>query len=181
MPDIAAAPMAETKERQQKVWDGVQKTQARLSANTGANVHAAASASSLQLSLENEKLAALSTDYIEALTPGAKGDDVVGYVFAINGKLNSGDVYSSSALFKKMWPKLLAASAFEAISQRDEAADAPPPVSAVLAFLTAAERGAASQTPLNFGVNRVTHASDAAYMFETAKPEGWVHRNYLAK
>jgi hypothetical protein len=33
-------------------------------------------------------------------------NNIVGYVFAINGKITGGDVYASSALFRKMWRKL---------------------------------------------------------------------------
>ncbi len=80
--------IGETGLRQQKVWDGVQAMQQRLTANTGTDVRANASATSLQLALENEKLAAAREAYITALTAAAKDDDIVGYVFAINGKLN---------------------------------------------------------------------------------------------
>ena len=172
---------SETGERQQKVWDGVQQMQHKLAGNVGGDVRAPVSASSLQLALENDKLVAMRKTYIDALQAAAKDDDIVGYVFAINGKLNSGDVYSSHALFTKMWPKLLTASAVEAIGQRNETAGEPPAVPAVLAFLQSADAGTVSAKPLNFGVNRVTHASPAAYMFETAKADGWVHKNYLAK
>ena len=80
-----------------------------------------------------------------------------------------------------MWPKLLAASAVEAIGHRGEAAGEPPKTDAVLTFLSSADAGKVSEKPLNFGVNRVTRASPAAYMFETAKPDGWVHKSYVAK
>ncbi len=80
--------IAETGLRQQKVWDGVQAMQQRLTASTGTDVRAQASATSLQLALENEKLAAVREAYIAALTAAAQDDDIVGYVFAINGKLN---------------------------------------------------------------------------------------------
>ncbi len=184
---ITAAPSrlqyaAETSVRQQQVWDGVQVTQHRLAVGTGGEVRSAQSASSLQLALENDKLVAMRKAYIDALQAAAKDDDIVGYVFAINGKLNSGDVYSSNALFKKMWPKLLQASAVEAISHRSETAGEPPRVIDVLAFLSKADAGTANTQPLNFGVNRVTLTSPAAYMFETAKPDGaFLHKNYVAR
>lgn len=181
-PATSGSGARDTGDRQQKVWDGVRREQQKLSAATGANVAAPASTTSLQLALENNKLAEVRNAFVAALKPaGEQGDDIVGYVFAVNGKLNSGDVYSSNALFKKMWPKLLAASAVEAIGHRGEASGELPPVKDVLAFLFSAEGGKASAKPLNFGVNRMTRASAAAYLFETAKPDGWVHRNYLAK
>src|SRR6185369_3018994 len=152
----SVAALDETNTRQQKVWDGVQTTQHRLASGIGADVRAPKSASSLQLALENDKLTAARKAYVDALMAAAKDDDIIGYVFAINGKLNSGDVYSSNALFKKMWPKLLTASAVEAISHRSESAGAPPATKDVLAFLAKADAGEQSQKALNFGVNRVT-------------------------
>lgn len=172
---------ADTGTQQMKVWDGVQRMQQKLVGNVGTDVRAPVSASSLQLALENDKLVAMRKAYIDALQAAAKDDDIVGYVFTINGKINSGDVYSSHALFTKMWAKLLTASAVEAIGQRNEKSSEPPPVLTVLAFLQSAEQGAPKEQPLNFGVNRITHASPTAYMFETAKADGWVHKNYLAK
>ena len=180
-PGAMVAALTETSLRQEKVWDGVQVTQHKLAAGVGADVRAAKSASSLQLALENDKLVAARKAYVDALLLAAKDDDIVGYVFAINGTLNSGDVYSSNALFRKMWPKLLTASAVEAISHRGESESAAPASKDVLAFLGKADAGTESKTQLNFGVNRVTHASPAAYMFETAKADGWVHKNYVAR
>src|SRR5262249_52367643 len=67
-------------------------------------VAAAASPSSLQLSLESAKLKEALSGYIDALQgAGEPADDIVGYVFAINGKITGGDVYPSSKLSRKMW------------------------------------------------------------------------------
>jgi hypothetical protein len=80
-----------------------------------------------------------------------------------------------------MWPKLLSASAVEAIGHRGEKESAPPTSKDVLALLGKADAGVPNATPLNFGVARVTHESAAAYMFETVKDESWVHRNYVVR
>src|SRR5207248_5378949 len=115
-------------------------------------------------------------------------NDIVGYVFAVNGKLNSADVYPSNGLFRKMWAKLLNAIATEAISHKDEQRAAAPSIEAVTAFLADAEKGKGSQKPLNAGVKLDTREGDKAFYFETARasaspgaPAAWVHRNYLAK
>jgi hypothetical protein len=176
------ASAAPTSERQQKVWDGVQVMQHKLASGVGADVRAPQSASSLQLALENEKLAAMRKQYVDALIAAAKDDDIVGYVFTVNGTINSGDVYSSNALFKKMWPKLLTASAVEAIAHRGETTGAKAATKDdLVAFVAGADAGASTSVPLNFGVRRVTHASPTAYMFETSKDEAWVHKNYVAR
>jgi hypothetical protein len=187
MPPSPGHDGSDTGARQQKVWDGVQAAQQRLAAATGADVRSPQSATSLQLALENKKLADAREAYVAALkAAGEADDDIVGYVFAVNGKLNSAEVYESNGLFRKMWPKLLDASAIEAISHRNDAKDndiknLAPPIPAVTAFLNAADEAKPSETPLNFGVRRVTRENDKAVLFETALAGGWVHRSYLSK
>jgi hypothetical protein len=178
----------ETSTRQQQVWESVRKTQAKLTGNIGASIRSAQSASSLQLALDNEKLMDAQKLYVNALkAAGERGDDIVGFIFAVNGELNSADVYPSNGLFRKMWAKLLAASVIEAIGHKDEPAVAPPAFEAATAFLAAAEAGKASEKPLNAGVRLETREADKAYLFETARaaspaaPASWVHRNYLAR
>jgi hypothetical protein len=170
-------------ESQQEIWSTVRKTQDSLSRSVGAPVAAPASPSSLQLSLENEKLKQAQTAYIAALQgAGETGDDVVGYVFAINGKINSGDVYASNALFRKMWNKLLAANVTEAISVKEAAGTAPPPVKDVEAFLATASTGVKAERAINASVRLATRDGDASLYAETRRADGsWVHRNYLAK
>jgi hypothetical protein len=170
-------------ESQQEIWSTVRKTQDSLSRSVGAPVAAPASPSSLQLSLENEGLKQAQTAYIAALQgAGETGDDVVGYVFAINGKINSGDVYASNALFRKMWNKLLAANVTEAISVKEAAGTAPPPVKDVEAFLATASTGVKAERAINASVRLATRDGDASLYAETRRADGsWVHRNYLAK
>jgi hypothetical protein len=179
---------SETGERQQQVWESVRKTQAKLSGSLGAQVRSAQSASSLQLALENEKLIDAQKGYSSALkAAGEKDDDIIGFIFAVNGELNSADVYPSNGLFRKMWSKLLTASVIEAIGHKDEPAVVAPAIETVTAFLAAAENGKSSEKPLNAGVRLETREADKAYLFETARaaspasPASWVHRNYLAR
>ena len=182
--DRAAARSVAPASPQQQVWAKVRKVQDGLSSNLGAPVQAAASQSSLQLSLENEKLKDAQDVYLKALLKeGENADDVVGYVFAIGGKLNSAEVYPSNGLFRKMWPKLLKASVTEAIGQKNSGvADPVPTNDAALAFLTDAAKGASSETPLPASVRLETRQADNAFYFETRRKDGaFVHRSYLAK
>jgi hypothetical protein len=172
----------DTSVRQQKVWDNVAKAQDRLGAALGGTVRAAASETSLPLALEDLRLAKLREAYVAALKgAGGKGNAIIGYVFAVNGQINSGEVYRSNALFRKMWPKLLDASATEAISHRNDVPGNAPTIMMVADFLDKATDRPGTVTALNFGVNRVTRESDNAWSFETASADGWVHRSYLAK
>jgi hypothetical protein len=175
--------------RQQEVWKDVAKVQDKLSQAVAAPVAMPESRSSLQLSLENEKLKEAQAGYVKALQPaGEAGEDVIGYVFAINGKLNSADLYPSNGLFRKMWPKLLAANAVEAIGDKAGGKSATLPSEAdVLAFLKSAEAGKGVEQPLIGGNKLETREATGALFFETRVPSApsadatWVHRNYIAK
>jgi hypothetical protein len=178
----------ETGERQRKVWEEVAKTQSKLAKGVKQPVTSSVSDTSLQLALENEKLQTLRGDYIAALNKmGEKDDDILGFVFAVNGKLNSGDVYPSNGLFRKMWGKLLAASVTEAIGEVEDGATAPTPpdVAAVKEFLANAEKAKpSSHDVVAAAVSAVQEVRDAdASLFVGAKSSKgeWVHRNYLVK
>jgi len=175
--------------RQHEMWNDVAKTQDKLARAIAAPVAAPESRSSLQLSLENEKLKEAQTAYVKALKEaGEAGDDIIGYVFAINGKLNSADLYPSNGLFRKMWPKLLDANAVEAIGDKAAAGAAPPSSADVLTFLKAAEAGKAVEQPLTKAIKLETREAAGALFFESRRAPAapgaeaaWVHRNYIAK
>jgi hypothetical protein len=175
--------------RQHEVWNDVAKIQEKLSRALNTPVLVEESRSSLQLSLENEKLKDAQAAYVKALQPAGEGEsDVIGYVFAVNGKLNSADLYPSNGLFRKMWPKLIAANATEAIGDKSAASNTLPSTVDVLAFLKAAEDGKASERAVTRNVKLETREADRALFFETRRAPaspgaaaGWVHRNYLAK
>jgi len=170
-------------QRQQAMWDEVAKTQQKLSAGINAPVASTVSATSLELTLENKKLQDLRAEYIKALEDKANGNDIVGFVFAVNGRLNSADVYPSNGIFRKMWAKLLAASVTEALSEKNAAGgkDVPTP-EAVRDFLSASEKSRADAQEIGT-LARQQIRDDASVLFiEAATPAGqWVHRNYLAK
>jgi hypothetical protein len=178
---------AKTAESQGEVWRQVAVAQDKLSANTGTRVNGAASPTSFQLALENKKVQASADSYVKALSTIVNGKpDVIGYVFAINGKINSADVYASTSLFKKLWPKLLEASAIEAVAElrRGEKYTAPP-ADAVQGFLNDSPKGAdEKEKDVSSRVQMVTRESKENVFFETrdrAKSDAWVHRNYIKK
>jgi hypothetical protein len=170
-------------QRQQEVWRRVRSMQEKLSGSVGAPVYSMTSQTSLQLALENETLKAAQSAYLGALKgAGEKDDDIVGYVFAVNGKLNSAEVYPSNGLFRKMWPKLLQASITEAISHKNVDNDAAPAGEVALAFLTDAAKGKSTERSLPAEVQLEVRDADKAFYFETRRASGaFVHRSYLAK
>jgi len=168
---------------QSEVWASVASTQRKLSENLKAAVASPQSASSLQLSLENQKLDDARRAYIEKLkAAGETEQDVLGFVVAINGKLTSGELYPSNGLFRKMWAKQLDANATEAIGEKSAKAAEPPSADAALAFLSAAEQGKATTTQIDARLTREARDADHAVLVETRASGGQlVHRSYLAK
>jgi len=189
MPTAAAAPPVALAERvatsQQKIWDSVSQAQRKLSASVGAPVAAPASPSSLQLALENPALARGQDDYIRDLEQiGLAGDDVVGFAFAVNGRLDSAELYPSNALFRKLWPTLLRAAATQAIAELGKGAPAPAAAEAgqMFAVLDAAAP-VESQTNV---LTRVRVRENAEFMLVESLPaaagnEAWIHRRIMAK
>jgi hypothetical protein len=171
---------------QSAVWNAVAEEQRKLSANLGQSVQAAESASSYQLSLESQKLQEQTDAYIKALSKALEGKtDVVGYAFAINGKVNSADIYGNRELFQKLWPKLLRATATEAVSElKKDARFEPISAQTVIACMADAEKGQPTTRPAGSRVDFVMKESKDNLLFECrdkAQPSAWVHRNYVTK
>src|SRR5262249_5185909 len=88
--------------------------------------------------------------------------------FVINGKVNGADVYASGALFQKLWPKLLKASAVEAVAEQQKgAAVKPASAEAVAAFLTDAFQGKTSRQEVKGRVQYVQRETAKIVLFET--------------
>jgi hypothetical protein len=157
-----------------------------LTRNVGNNVQANASSSSLELSVENAKVKETTAAYINGLSGIVQNkSDVIGYVFAINGHVNSADVYASQALFAKLWPKLLKASAVEAVAELNKDVEASPIASEVVhTFLVESETARSEARQVTPRVKVVTREDEKNIFFETqdrASNDGWVHRNIIRK
>ena len=170
---------------QQEVWSKVAEAQKKLSDNVGGSVAAEESKTSLQLSLENEKISATTDEFVRTLAGITSGkSDVIGYAFAVNGQINSADIYVSNALFKKLWPRMLKAAAVEAVanSRGVRLAD-PVKAEAVKGFLTDADRGRESARPVSGSASIVTREQKENVVFEARddKSKLVVHKNYVKK
>jgi hypothetical protein len=185
-PKTAGPDANSVSKRQGEIWKLVTEIQGKLTSNLGAPVAAARSRTSLQLALENGSLERAQAEYVKALqSSGEQDDDIVGYVFAINGKLNSADIYPSNGLFRKMWPKLLRASATEALGERNGTAQPAPPIAEATSFLASPKDAPSIEKSAGLQ-GRVEMRESATQLFMEAKPaaapaSAWVHRNYLAK
>jgi hypothetical protein len=151
-----------------------------------ASVTNSASPSSLQLTLENKLVKDTANDYVKNLSSIINGKrDVIGFVFAINGQINSADVYSSNALFVKLWPKMLESSAIEAIAElkADEKFQSVE-TNAVNGFLRESHTGKAETKKVTARTSLLKSETDKNLFFESrdsSRNGKWVHRNYITK
>jgi hypothetical protein len=178
--------MANYRGLQGEVWSNVQRVQEKLASNLGGEVRGAQSASSLQLTLENDRVRKGVEGYMRALAPLLEAHpDAVGYAFAIGGVLNSAELYGSPALFRELWPKLIRASAVEAVAERrNGAAHTPPGLDVVRGLLEKADEGAVSEKPATAGTRTIARETSSRVVIETqetARKDAWIHRSYLKK
>ncbi|MBI1829827.1 MAG: hypothetical protein HYR84_00085 [Planctomycetes bacterium] len=111
--------LAAYRNSQADVWNNVRALQNNVARNAGGPVQAQLSPTSLQLTLEENRVQQAVEQYLTKLAPIVEGkNDVIGFAVVINGKVQSADVYGSNAVFQKLWPKLIRASAVEALSER---------------------------------------------------------------
>ncbi|MCB1509712.1 MAG: hypothetical protein KDJ36_02325 [Hyphomicrobiaceae bacterium] len=169
---------------QTRLWQSVGAMQDKLSRNLKVPVRSKTSSSSLPLSLETSELVKARRRLIDALKAKTAGaSDIVGAVFVINGRIQSADAYPSNGLFGKLWPRLLAAAATEAIAEKHQVPRKLPPSSKdVRAFLLAAQSGERSVRKIDSGLIREAHdAKGKAVTIATRRSDGRVlHRTYVA-
>ncbi len=169
---------------QGEVWRNVSRMQSALGMSLSSNVEAEESPTSLQLALENEKLAKAQAAYVDALKPQGESDaDVVGLVIAVNGELRSADIYPSNALFRKFWSKHVNAAATEAIARRGDAKTPATPTKAdVDTFLKDAESGRKHEQALNDALKLEVSEGEKTEAFASRMKDGaLLHMNLLKK
>ena len=184
MKDLKLA--AKSQNSQSAVWENVSVAQEKLSSIVEGDVRARESESSFELSVENVRVKQTIASYISSLSGILRNKpDVIGYVFAINGEVNSADIYASRALFVKLWPKLLKASAVEAIAETEQGLEAAPVTNEVVhGFLAESEQPKPVSKDVGRRVRLITKEDDKNAFFETqdrSEKDGWVHRNYIKK
>jgi len=170
---------------QSKVWSQVAQAQDKLSASMGAPARAAASPTSFAMTMQVPAVQQSADSYIHDLARIIDSkSDTVGYAFAINGKINSAEIYASHELFAKLWPKLLKASAIEALSEYEPKAKfTAATVPMVAATLKDGESGQASMRRLNARTRIEQKETGKTVLFETRdlSSDDWLHRSYLSK
>jgi hypothetical protein len=166
---------------QQEVWDSVADLQNKLSSNAGKSVKSPLSSSSLELTLVNKDVTKHSEEYVRALIDTVKGrKHIIGFVFAINGQLNTAEVYGSENLFRQFWPKLLRTAAIEAFAElnKEEHSNAPS-TEAAANFLEYPEKSQVLRNRINDWLIAITHEGKNKVIFESlfTKEHALVHIN----
>lgn len=144
-----------------------------------------AASTSMQMTVEARPVVDATRAYVKNLSKIVEGrPDVIGYAFAINGKLNSADIYASRDLFRSMWPKLLKASAVEAVAGlQKEKNSAAPDAGLVRALFAETEQGRQSSKEIARQLQVVMKETDNAVLFESRDRQdgAWIHKSYVVK
>jgi hypothetical protein len=141
---------------------------------------------SLELALEDKNVNKKIEQQVSELQRIADGkDDVVGCAIAINGKLNSLDVYASHDLFAKLWPKQLKSAVLEANANLNvkvaSQAIAPDSVSQTLA--NAEKSKPKREVASNSQTQLIDRETKSEFLFQTRdKTNGTlIHENLILK
>jgi hypothetical protein len=175
--------------RQIGVWLTIASMKQGFAAQLDEPIQSARAATSLPLALAHPGVSLVESPYLEALAPAAPAaNDVIGAVFAINGKLSSAEIYGSHALFQKMWPSLLRAYAGEAGIARGLPATELPSRAAALTFVVNGERAVthAARTATAVRIDMLApfaKAENESGVFAATRSatRGWDHKSYVAK
>ncbi len=148
-PKLRAA--AQDKKQQGEVWKEVSANNAKLGTQNGTDTY--------QEVYANRKVAAQLGDYVRALDNEVLQPGVVGVVVARNGRLVWADVFATSTLFARYWPKLLKSYAVDAVG--DYTSDARPGTEAARRYLE--ERQGQTTTAGAAGVYQLVKTESPSY------------------
>jgi hypothetical protein len=190
-----------TRKSQIDVWDNVgamqrmtaggirgsaESGEARSGAGRIGALQSLQSPTSLQLTLEHKSLQEGLKGYLSELRKIVDGkNDVVGYVAAVNGKVQSAEIYGSHELFVKLWPALLRGSAVAAVAERAQKGKAGSVTAdSVKDFLRDLEKGEPKDKRLTDRLVTFESTTAAGVMFETRdrnQKEALLRRSYVGK
>ena len=176
---------ARYRQNQGDVWNGVRSLQVALARNVGGSVQAPLSQTSLQLTLEHERVqGALQSYFNDLAAKPTQEKDVIGIAVAINGEIQSADVYASSTLFQELWPKLLKANSVAALAEKQAAGREAPSADAVQLFLRRAEKATDCRQTATDSALVLRQEGEGSLMYDTCDSKQKnlvVHRSVLAK
>jgi len=111
--------------------------------------------------------------------------DVIGFAYAINGEINSAEVYNNKSLFRALWPKLLDAAITEAITEYNgEHQFRPVSAEEVKAFFETALSGSTAERKVWRTTRVKTYTTPTTVLFETLDLDAddvWIHKSFINK
>ncbi len=177
---------AKSRRAQGEVWNEVQELQGKLRRRVNSEVCSPESMSSLPLAVENDRVKQSTEGCIEAFMdlPGRE-ESAIGFVCAVNGVLDSAEIYGFRSLFLDLWPDLLMAAAVEAAAEQAADKGSPWPAAAdAAAFLANTDRGEAKDIRVTSRSRMVERNLGKDVLFEYRNDSTgtmWLHRNYIRK
>ena len=106
---------------------------------------------------------------------------MIGFVFAINNEINSGEVFGSSDLFKIVWPKLLRSAAIEAISESDRKVSSKSPTLEQVGDFLAKKGGTVRRFEVLGRIETLVRESATSFDFESRDRGMLLRRSYVSK
>lgn len=174
---------------QSEVWASVADQQDLINSNMvsygySADVTANASASSLELTLENESLDSIKSNYKEVLySVMDKYPNAIGFAYAINGEVYGIEIYNNNKLFDDLWGKLLESTIVESVSEfKKDSEYANATSEDIYKLISKVVDGESDELKINTETMLHTWKLKDAMLFTTIDIElnTWVHKNYIA-
>lgn len=190
--DLKAA--AKYDKDQSTVWANVSEEQNKLNNNVSrlngydVQLQDAASATSLQLTLENEELEKAKSNMNQIyLSLAEKHPKATGFAYAINGEVYGADLYNNRNLFVSIWDRLIESVITESIANLQDTTYTAASQDDVLQFMTAVASSSDSTIhkrtePVNTITEiNITENDSGNVVFSTVDLDAnqWIHQNYL--
>ena len=111
--------------------------------------------------------------------------DVIGFVYAINGEINTAEIYNNKTLFRALWPKLLDSAITEAISACSKDVQTPKVQPALVkAFFEMAVSGSVKERRVWKTTLVKAWSTPTTVMFETVDLDAdstWIHKSFIQR
>jgi hypothetical protein len=158
---------------QADVWDDVAKQNAAVGAQSASGSYLAA--------LTKPEVEGQYQEYARVVLPRLEGRLVVGAIVAINGKVQSIDIFASPSLFQRMREKILKAAVLDVMGVKD-AHVAPPSRDAILGFYKTTMAAQAAELKKYKDNRNLMRESGGAAANESLDGEGrMLHRSLMSK
>ena len=107
--------------------------------------------------------------------------DIVGMAFAINGEINSAEIYADTGLFAKLWPKLLRSCSLEALGMSRGKSSGTTTAGEIREFLKEAALGKERIEKRPGDMRVKVKESKKIVFFESEKGGKMYHRQIIRK